>query len=284
MLFFNLFAFTLMFGGPIVGYRFATWRKEPRRWDVVAFCAAGGFVAAIFLFGTLLLTEVSDFATVRRIALPVTGEYVLIALVFGFAAVATPESIRNRLLLSCVTLAKRTWRHRGQVVVATLGAQLTVAVGVWLRPRLFPAPSVYVHVDAPLHAVRATRLPDETQVILSPGSHLSYTSWFAPHDERELTLNGEGTFAVARGARRALTLHAARVEVSASNARFTVHAYHANDAQPVAYVMVHEGTVEVRARTVSDSTKVLTLSAGEGARVGPNLQIKRDDSLFALRR
>src|SRR5204862_1359864 len=92
---------------------------------------------------------------------------------------------------------------------------------------------------------------------------------------------GEGTFAVARDARTALTLDAASVEVSASNARFTVHAY---NAEPVAYVIVHEGTVELRARTVSDSTKVLTLSAGEGARVGPNLQIKRDDSLFALHR
>ena len=131
-----------------------------------------------------------------------------------------------------------------------------------------------MHVDAPLYS--ATRLPDDTQVILSPGSHLSYSSWFAPHDERELTLNGEGTFAVARGARPALTLHAASIEVSASSARFTVQAY---NAEPVAHVIVHEGTVEVRARTVFDSTRVL-LGAGEGARVGPSLEIKRDDSPF----
>src|SRR5256885_6068994 len=208
MLFLNLFGFTLLVGGPIIGYRFATWGKEPRRWEVVALCGAGGFVAAIFLLGTLVLTEVWDFPT-ARMALPVIGEYVLIGLVFGFAVVATPESIRTWLLLSCVALAKHTWRRRRQVVVATVGAQLTVVVGVWLRPRLFPAPSVYVYVDAPRHSVRATRLPDETQVILSPGSYLSYTSWFAPHDEHGLTLNGEGTFAVARGARTALTLDAA---------------------------------------------------------------------------
>lgn len=281
MLFFTLFAFTLLLGGPIAGYRFATWRKEPRRWQVVAFCAAGGFVAAIFLFGTLLLTEMADFPTVSRMALAVIGEYVLIALVFGFAAVATPESIRNRLLLSCVTLAKHTWRRRGQVVVATVGAQLTLAVGMWLRPRLFPAPSVYVHADAPPHSVRRTRLPDETQVILSPGSHLSYSSWFAPHDERELTLNGEGTFAVARGARKDLTLDAASVEVSASNARFTVHAY---TVEPVAYVIVHEGLVRLRAHRVNRFSNAVTLRAGEGARVGPNLEVVRDDSTFLLHR
>ena len=276
----RLFAFTLLLGGPIAGYRFATWRKELRRWDVVALCGAGGFVAAILLFATLVLAEMSDLPT-ARMALPVIGEYVLIGLVFGFAVEATPEPIRNRLLLSCVALAKHSWRRRGQIVVAIVGAQLTVAVGVWLRQRLFPAPSVYVHVDAPRDAERSTRLPDETQVILSPGSHLSYNSWFAPHDERELTLNGDGTFAVARGARRALTLAAKSLEVSASNARFTVHAY---DAEPVAYVIVREGLVQLRARRANGFSKVVTLSAGEGARVGPNLEIIREDSTLVLHR
>jgi hypothetical protein len=280
MLFLSLFSHTLLLVGPIAGYRFATWRKEPRRWDVVAFCAAGGFVAAAFLFGTLLLTEVASFPTVRA-ALAVVGEYVLIGFVFGFAVEATPESVRDWLWVSCVTLAKHTWRRRWQVVVATVGGQLTIVGGVWLHSRLFPAPSVYLHVDAPRDAERSTRLPDETQVILSPGSHLSYSTWFSPHDERELTLNGEGTFAVARGARAALTLAAASVEVSASNARFTVHAY---NAEPVAYVIVRDGLVRLRARRVNGFSKVVTLSAGEGARVGPSLEIVREDSTFLLRR
>jgi hypothetical protein len=280
MLFVTLFKFTLLLGGPIAGYRFATWRREPRRWEVVAFCAAGGFVAAIFVIGTLVLTELSDLPS-ARMALTVIGEDVLTALVLGFAAVATPESIRTWLMLSCVTLAKYTWRRRGQVVVATVGAQLTVAAGVWLRPRLFPAPSVYLHADAPRDAERSTRLPDETQVILSRGSHLSYSTWFSPHDERELTLNGEGTFAVARGARAALTLDAASVEVSASNARFTVHAY---DAEPVAYVIVREGLVRLRARRIDRFSEAVTLGAGEAARVGPNLEIVRNDSTFLIRR
>jgi hypothetical protein len=276
--FLKLFALTLLLVGPIAGYRFAIWRKAPRRWEVVAFCTAGGFVAAILLFGTLLLTEVSDFPT-ARMALTVVGTYMLIALVFGFVVVATPESIRTRLLLSTVTLAKQTWRRRCQVVAATVGAELTVAVGAWLRPRLFPAPSVYVRVDAPRNAKGSARLPDETQVILSPGSHLSYSTWFSPHDERELTLNGEGTFAVARGARAALTLDALSVEVSASNARFTVHAY---DAESVAYVIVREGLVMLRARRVDAFGEVVTVGAGEGARVGRNLAIMRGDSAFLV--
>src|SRR5690348_11922595 len=260
MLFLNVYAYALLLGGPMVAHYVGTSRRIRERWHVMAFCAAGGAAGAIVLNATLLLTDVSSFAVLRPSLLRVIGMYALVGLGMGLVSVVTPASVRHRLLVTCAKLATQTWRHRGQVLLAMLGGLLIQTGGAWVRSRLFPPPSIYVHVDAPWHSARTTRLPDESQVILAPGSHLSYTSWFAPHDERELSLNGEGRFSVGRGAREALTLEARDVEVSASNARFTVHAY---DAEPFAYVIVQEGLVRLRARPANGFSKVLTLSGAE---------------------
>jgi ferric-dicitrate binding protein FerR (iron transport regulator) len=277
MRFLQLYAYTLLLGGPIVGYRIATRWMVPRRRHVMAFCAAGGAAGAVVLIATLLLTEMTPFAAVRHSALPFIGRYALVGLGLGLVSVVAPESIRHRLIVSCARFAKQIWRHRGQVLVATFGTVLIDVTWVWLRPHVFPAPSSYVHVDAPRRSARTTRLPDESQVILAAGSHLSYTDWFKRDDERDVTLNGQGTFTVARGARNAMSVRGAGVEVSASNARFTIHA---KDNEPVAYVIVHEGRAEVRARSpYGHTSRSLTLSAGEGARVGPKFQIVRDTPL-----
>jgi ferric-dicitrate binding protein FerR (iron transport regulator) len=188
--------------------------------------------------------------------------------------VVTPEAVRHRVVLFCVTVAKQTWRYRVEVLLATLSGLLIQGGVVWLHSRLFPRPSIYVHANAPRNAARTLRLPDESQVVLAPGSQLSYTSWFTPHDERELSLTGEGTFAVARGARAALVLAARGIEVSASAARFTVRA---DETDSVAHVIVHEGLVRVRALTASGGGNALTLNAGEGVRVGPRLQVMREN-------
>ena len=200
----------------------------------------------------------------------------------------TWEKLRERIELeeqgtpaSSIADQRAKWRRRRQIFIAAMSGVLLTAIGVWLRPRWIPSPSAYVHADAPRDAERSARLPDETQVILAPGSHLSYRDWFTPHDEREVTLNGQGTFTVTRGAREAMTVRGAGVEVSASNARFTIHAY---DTEPIAFVIVHEGHAEVRARTVYGASESLTLSAGEGARVGPQLQITRGDVPIPIRR
>ncbi|HEY2374692.1 MAG TPA: FecR domain-containing protein [Gemmatimonadaceae bacterium] len=210
------------------------------------------------------------------------------SLVTHAVAKRTWEKLKERIELEeqgirTPTLKERRarWRRRRQIFIATIGGLLTMAVGVWLRPQWVPSPSAYVHADAPRDAESSARLPDETQVTLAPGSHLSYLDWFTPHDEREVTLNGEGTFIVARGAREAMTIRGAGVEVSASNARFTIHAY---DTEPIAYVIVHEGRAEVRARTVYGTSESLTLSAGEGARVGPQLAIIRGDAPIPIHR
>lgn len=272
MLFINLYAWVLLLVGPIIAHRYATSRKIRERWQVTVFCAAGGCAAAVAVIATLLLTEASHFSTLRPGLPRFIGDYTLVGFGIGLISVVTPESVRQWLISFGVQVATETWRHRRAVVVATFCAMLIQAGGAWVYGKLTAAPSVFVHVDAPARSTRTARLPDESQVILEPGAHLSYTSWFAPHDERELTLDGEGTFAVARAVDNALTLEAHGLEISVSRARFTVRAY---DADSVAYVIVHEGLVNVRPRTADGSGKFLDFSGGESARVGPNGRIVR---------
>jgi ferric-dicitrate binding protein FerR (iron transport regulator) len=67
-------------------------------------------------------------------------------------------------------------------------------------------------------------------------------------------------------------IEAPNVQVTAFEGRFTVEAY---SPMPIAYVRVHEGRVEVRAHSVVYGFgQVVTLHAGEGARVGPDLWIR----------
>jgi hypothetical protein len=110
MLFLNIFALLLLLGGPIVGYQVAMHRGAPRRWQVVAWCTAGGAVAAVVLIGVMLLAELWSFKTageLLRPGLPLVGQYALIGLALGFAAVATPKAMRQRVYtigLVCVAL------------------------------------------------------------------------------------------------------------------------------------------------------------------------------------
>jgi hypothetical protein len=122
-------------------------------------------------------------------------------------------------------------------------------------------------------------LPDETQVTLLQGAHLSYSHAFSISLERTLNLDGEATFVVAPGP-GALVVHGHGVEVTAAKGRFTVEAY---NALPIAHVRVQEGVAQVRALAAAGDGQSLTLYAGQGARVGPGQRIKRDDESLAVR-
>src|SRR5881392_408144 len=110
MLFVNLFAVLLLLGGPIVGYQVAIRRGAARQWQVTGWCTAGGAVAAVVLIGVMLFAELWSFKTtgeVLRPGLPLVGQYALVGLVLGLAAVATPKAMRQRVYtigLVCVGL------------------------------------------------------------------------------------------------------------------------------------------------------------------------------------
>ena len=167
---------------------------------------------------------------------------------------------------------RRKRRNRRRAVIGSISGAIALWLVGWLRPQLIPVPSMFAHVDAPVYEERSLKLENETQVILAPGSHLSYKNWFSTFNVETLYVNGEATFTIAPGRHRTLLVDGAGVEVRASAGRFTVHSY---DGEPMAYVQVHEGSAEVRARTVYAGGEVLRLDAGEGVRVGPGLHIDR---------
>lgn len=171
--------------------------------------------------------------------------------------------------------SRATWEYLRPSVVGLL----FISILGWLElrinpPRWFPVPSVYVHADAPVNERRSETLPDETQMTLAPGAHVSYSRHFSSSRERTLNIDGEGTFTVAPGPRAAFKVDGPGVEVTTSEGRFTIQAF---EAVPYAYVKVHEGRAEVRARTLYGSSQVVTLRAGEGVRVGPALRIEQTE-------
>lgn len=161
------------------------------------------------------------------------------------------------------------WRRFRSYALTTIGLTVAAWVGNVIRQQWVPAPTGYVHADAPMNKPLSEKLPDETQVTLVPGSHLTYLEWFRTVT---LTLDGEGTFTVAPGARRPLVVDGPGVEVKAFAGRFSIEAF---VARPIAYVKVHEGRVEVRPLTLAGNGETLTLEAGEGVVVGPGLHIDR---------
>jgi hypothetical protein len=169
--------------------------------------------------------------------------------------------------------AKQRRRHR--TIFGFIFTTLVAGLLEWfhLQHMPIPQPSFLEHTDAPAYEKRFARLPDETQVTLLPGSHLSYSHLFAGSYERTLNLDGEGTFVVAPGP-GALVVHGRGVEVRAGQGRFTVQAY---DVVPITYVTVQEGHAQVQALTAVGNGENLTLYAGQSARVGPGQRIERVD-------
>jgi ferric-dicitrate binding protein FerR (iron transport regulator) len=166
----------------------------------------------------------------------------------------------------------RRRRNRRRTVFSTVTVLIAGLLIKWMRPQLIPIPSMSMHADAPVYEERSAKLPDETQVTLVPGSHLSWDPSFSATDKRTLNLAGEATFTIGPGQHRTLIVDGAGVEVRASEGRFTVHSF---DGEPIAYVQVHEGSAEVRARTLYAGGETLRLNAGEGVRVGPGVHIDR---------
>lgn len=170
--------------------------------------------------------------------------------------------------------ARKRWRRR--FVSTTIAAALVAWLGPRLVPRSLPVPAFdsYLKLDAPMDRQFSGTLRDHTQLTLAPGTHLGYWYSFGVSD-KVLNIDGEGTFTMAPNSRQPLVVAGPGVEVTAFEGRFTIEAF---TARPFAYVKVDEGRAEVRARTFFGYGQMVTLHAGEAARVGPGMWIERFDA------
>ena len=107
----------------------------------------------------------------------------------------------------------------------------------------------------------ALTLSDGSTVDLSPNSSLSYADGFSS-SKREVTVNGEAEFNIARDAARPFFVYSRSVSIVVLGTRFTVDSYEANKA---AKVILHEGKVMVKFSDSSshDNKNEFYLSPGD---------------------
>ena len=167
---------------------------------------------------------------------------------------------------------------RRAAVLAVLLFALSITSWSWLRTHVVTAPSATV----------ATRLPDGTQVTLSPGSELRYRS-FTLRSERRVGLDGEAFFDVEKGT-RPFVVATFDATITVTGTRFNVRAWR-DDASPSTEVALVEGSVVFATAPTSPGPlspaasgaahEPLVLRAGDSARIvrgsGPTMLVDAPD-------
>lgn len=148
----------------------------------------------------------------------------------------------------------------------TLVILAIVFVGAWilgpkdLEQGTFPeqvSQMTYEVREAPPGLKTSFRLADGSHVTLNSGSKLSYLKEFAP-DKRELFLEGEAYFEVAKDSLRPFVVHTDRISTKALGTSFNIKAFpHENQA-----ISLITGSVMVELQ--GDETPGLLLTPGKG--------------------
>ncbi|MFN4087075.1 MAG: FecR family protein [Spirosomataceae bacterium] len=134
-----------------------------------------------------------------------------------------------------------TWKWIAAAAVLLVGAGT-----LWFWPEKAPYEVLVASKPLQEHINRGTKptlvnLPDGSSVLLHPNSRLSYATQFAP-DRREVFLDGEAFFEVARDASRPFMVYANEIVTKVIGTSFTIRAPHGSTE---AEVIVRTGKVSV---------------------------------------
>lgn len=116
-------------------------------------------------------------------------------------------------------------------------------------------------IKAPLGARSEVKLPDGTEVMLNAGSTIKYRSDFNLYN-RNLVLEGEAYFIVAKSINQPLIVNAGKIYIKATGTEFNVKAY--NDEDFVETTLI-EGKVEISQIGDHDKAKILELKPNQKA-------------------
>jgi ferric-dicitrate binding protein FerR (iron transport regulator) len=114
-------------------------------------------------------------------------------------------------------------------------------------------------------------LSDGTRVWLNAGSKLTYPSVF-PHDRREVKLEGEAYFEVAKGSKAPFSVHAGKITVGVLGTSFNVKAY--NDDKNIETTLI---TGKVQVTLDNEPEKPILLSPHEKLTIVNEVEAVREE-------
>jgi transmembrane sensor len=124
-----------------------------------------------------------------------------------------------------------------------------------------PETSSFVEIKAPLGARSEVRLNDGTEVMLNAGSSIRYSSDYNSLN-RDLVLEGEAYFKVAKNIDLPLVVNAGNINIKATGTEFNVKAY--SDESIIETTLVN-GKVEISQKGNNDKDRILVLEPNQKA-------------------
>jgi transmembrane sensor len=121
--------------------------------------------------------------------------------------------------------------------------------------------NTYSEIKAPLGARSEIRLSDGTEVILNAGSSLKYRSDYNSHN-RDLILEGEGYFKVAKNTNLPLVVIAGNINIKATGTEFNVKAY---SEEGIIETTLVKGKVEITQKGINRQDNILMLEPNQKA-------------------
>ncbi len=200
-------------------------------------------IKEIFGFGSLALEAVSPETDAQWAALE--------------AAISTPTVLNSNVIRPPFWSGSRVW-------AAAAAVALLMSVGGYFAfYRSGEAAGKALHFATAAGERKEIKLSDGSKVTLQGGTTLDAAGVFGQKD-RQLQLNGEAYFAVAKDRTKPFVVHAGRTQAEALGTEFNVRMYQ-NNAEAIVQLSVTEGSVKFSATTGDE----LVLNAGEVANFDP---------------
>ena len=147
-----------------------------------------------------------------------------------------------RQLLKRIEHKKRTWFRRASVVAVSTAAVIAIIIGSVNFFRYMNEQQVTLaEITTSFGEKRQVTLPDGTLLVLNSCSQVRYPDRFVG-DLREVELEGEGYFRVARNEKMPFVVRTKRLDVQVLGTRFDVKSYSTDE---IVSVSVESGKVQV---------------------------------------